>query len=90
MSPFLPADPYVKVSLVNRGRRLKKRKTSVKKSELSPVYNEALTFDIPGEMLKEIILLIAVIDYDRSVVGVEPGSRRFSHTPVVYTSFASL
>uniref|UniRef100_A0A674P6F8 Synaptotagmin 6 n=1 Tax=Takifugu rubripes TaxID=31033 RepID=A0A674P6F8_TAKRU len=41
------SDPYVKVSLMCDGRRLKKKKTSIKKNTLNPSYNEAIIFDIP-------------------------------------------
>ncbi|NXF81419.1 SYT3 protein, partial [Sclerurus mexicanus] len=43
------SDPYVKASLMAEGRRLKKRKTSIKKNTLNPSYNEALVFDVPHE-----------------------------------------
>ncbi|KAM7413993.1 hypothetical protein PAMA_019015 [Pampus argenteus] len=72
---YLPtADPYVKVSLMCEGRRLKKRKTSTKRNTLNPVYNEAIVFDVPPENIDQISLLIAVMDYDRvghnEVIGV--------------------
>ncbi|XP_053742221.1 synaptotagmin-9-like isoform X2 [Synchiropus splendidus] len=60
------SDPYVKVSLMCEGRRLKKRKTSTKRNTLNPVYNEAVVFDVPPENIHQISLLIAVMDYDRS------------------------
>lgn len=60
-----PTDPYVKVSLMCEGRRLKKRKTSTKRNTLNPVYNEAIVFDVPPENIDQISLLIAVMDYDR-------------------------
>ncbi|TRY55729.1 hypothetical protein DNTS_010296 [Danionella cerebrum] len=67
-------DPYVKVSLMCDGRRLKKRKTSTKRNTLNPVYNEAIVFDVPPESIDQISLLIAVMDYDRvghnEVIGV--------------------
>lgn len=62
---FVRADPYVKVSLICQGRRIKKRKTSVKKANLNPVYNEALVFDVPAENVDDVSLLIKVLDYDR-------------------------
>lgn len=49
------------------GKRLKKRKTSTKRNTLNPVYNEAIVFDVPPENIDQISLLIAVMDYDRSV-----------------------
>jgi len=59
------SDPYVKVSLMCEGRRLKKRKTTTKKNTLNPVYNEAIIFDIPPENVDQVSLSIAVMDYDR-------------------------
>lgn len=58
-------DPYVKVSMMCDGRRLKKRKTSTKRNTLNPVYNEAIVFDVPPESIDQIHLSIAVMDYDR-------------------------
>ncbi|XP_044736423.1 synaptotagmin-10-like [Chrysoperla carnea] len=59
------SDPYVKVYLLCQGKRIKKKKTSVKRSTLHPVYNEALVFDVPSENVEDVSLIIKVIDYDR-------------------------
>lgn len=59
------SDPYVKVSLVCQGKRIRKKKTTVKKSTLNPVYNEALVFDVPAENIESVSLMIKVLDYDR-------------------------
>lgn len=59
-----PADPYVKVSLICDGRRLKKKKTSIKKNTLNPTYNEAIIFDIPPDSMDHVSLHISVMDYD--------------------------
>ncbi|RXN25760.1 synaptotagmin-10 isoform X1 [Labeo rohita] len=71
---LLSTDPYVKVSLICDGRRLKKRKTTTKKNTLNPVYNEAIIFDIPPENVEQVSLSITVMDYDRvghnEVIGV--------------------
>lgn len=64
LSLVSPADPYVKASLICDGRRLKKRKTSIKKNTLNPTYNEALVFDIPNENIESVSVIIAVMDYD--------------------------
>ncbi|KAL4674202.1 hypothetical protein H8959_018136 [Pygathrix nigripes] len=68
------SDPYVKVSLLCDGRRLKKKKTTIKKNTLNPVYNEAIIFDIPPENMDQVSLLISVMDYDRvghnEIIGV--------------------
>ncbi|KAJ8676619.1 hypothetical protein QAD02_012406 [Eretmocerus hayati] len=59
------SDPYVKVYLLCQGKRIKKKKTSVKKGCLCPVYNEALVFDVPAENIEDVSLIVKVIDYDR-------------------------
>ncbi|XP_057686648.1 synaptotagmin-6 isoform X2 [Corythoichthys intestinalis] len=58
------SDPYVKVSLICDGRRLKKKKTSIKKNTLNPTYNEAIIFDIPPDSMDHVSLHISVMDYD--------------------------
>ncbi|XP_039294897.1 synaptotagmin-9 isoform X2 [Nilaparvata lugens] len=59
------SDPYVKIYLVCEGKRLRKKRTSVKRNTLSPLYNEALTFDVPSENVNDVSLILKVIDYDR-------------------------
>jgi len=65
------SDPYVKISLMQNGKRLRKKKTSIKKFTLNPYYNESLTFDVPFEWIQSVSLLVTVVDYDR-VGGNEP------------------
>jgi len=65
------SDPYVKISLMQNGKRLRKKKTSIKKFTLNPYYNESLTFDVPFEWIQSVTLLLTVVDYDR-VGGNEP------------------
>lgn len=62
---LLVADPYIKVSLMCHNKRIKKKKTSVKKGTLNPVYNEVIVFDVPQESIEEVNLVIKIIDYDR-------------------------
>ncbi|XP_066527070.1 synaptotagmin-6 isoform X2 [Hoplias malabaricus] len=68
------SDPYVKVSLICDGKRLKKKKTSIKKNTLNPTYNEAIIFDIPPENMDQVSLHISVMDYDlvghNEIIGV--------------------
>ncbi len=52
-----------------QGKRIKKKKTSVQKSTLHPVFNEALVFDVPQESVEDVYLIIKMVDYDRSVNG---------------------
>ncbi|KAK6637193.1 hypothetical protein RUM44_007607 [Polyplax serrata] len=58
------SDPYVKVYLLCDGKRIKKKKTTVKKATLCPIYNEALVFDVPPENVEDVCLILQVIDYD--------------------------
>lgn len=50
---------------VNAGKRVKKKKTSIKKFTLNPYYNESFTFEVPFEHIQKIQLVVTVIDYDR-------------------------
>lgn len=74
-------DPYVKVSLICDGKRLKKKKTTIKKNTLNPTYNEAIIFDIPPENMDQVSLHISVMDYDLYVKLMQTQGSRFS---VVY------
>lgn len=59
------SDPYVKLALVSGGKRIKKKKTSIKKCTLNPHYNESFSFEIPFDQIQKVQLVITVVDYDR-------------------------
>lgn len=59
------SDPYVKICLIQNGKRLKKKKTSIKKCTLNPYYNESFSFEIPFEQVPKVNLQVTVVDYDR-------------------------
>ena len=50
--PLLLLDPYVKISLMQNGKRVKKKKTTIKKCTLNPYYNESFTFEVPFEQIQ--------------------------------------
>jgi len=59
------SDPYVKIVLMQNGKRLKKKKTSIKKCTLNPYYNESFSFEVPFEQIQKVSLMITVMDYDK-------------------------
>ncbi|TSM36106.1 Synaptotagmin-1 [Bagarius yarrelli] len=59
------SDPYVKIQLLQNGKRLKKKKTTVKKNTLNPYYNESFSFEIPLEQMQKILVVVTVFDYDK-------------------------
>jgi synaptotagmin-10 len=55
------SDPYVKVSIIYNGKRLKKKKTTALRNTVNPVFNEALTFDISRDTLKHSVIEFLVM-----------------------------
>lgn len=63
ISSFLVfTDPFIKVVLLFDGKKVKKKKTSTRKQETNPVYNECMMFDVPPDLLHRILLVISVAD----------------------------
>ncbi|CAM1302002.1 Sytalpha (predicted) [Pycnogonum litorale] len=54
-------DSFVKVALIQNDKKLKKKKTSVQRGTLNPIFNEALTFDVNKEVLKTVTLELCVM-----------------------------
>ncbi|XP_035683702.1 synaptotagmin-5-like isoform X2 [Branchiostoma floridae] len=58
-------DPYVKVSILYAGKRLKKKKTSTRHSTTNPVYNEALVFDVGREFMDHVYIELVIVHENR-------------------------
>ncbi|XP_026142898.1 synaptotagmin-1b [Carassius auratus] len=59
------SDPYVKIHLMQNGKRLKKKKTTIKKNTLNPYYNESFSFEVPSEQIQKVQVVVTVLDYDK-------------------------
>ncbi|XP_060770445.1 synaptotagmin-7 [Neoarius graeffei] len=59
------SDPYVKVWLMHKDKRVEKKKTITIKRCLNPVFNESFPFDVPAHVLRETTIIITVMDKDR-------------------------
>ena len=47
------------------GKRVEKKKTTIKMRTLNPVFNESFIFNIPFEKIRHTSLIISVMDYDK-------------------------
>ncbi|KAJ8251075.1 hypothetical protein GJAV_G00216980 [Gymnothorax javanicus] len=59
------SDPFVKVVLQHNGKRIKKKKTTVKKNTLNPYFNESFSFEVPFDQIQKMQVIITVYDYDK-------------------------
>ncbi|XP_053356850.1 synaptotagmin-1b [Clarias gariepinus] len=59
------SDPYVKIHLMQNGKRLKKKKTTIKKNTLNPYYNESFSFEVSSEHIQMVQIIVTVLDYDK-------------------------
>ncbi|TRY91641.1 hypothetical protein DNTS_017031 [Danionella cerebrum] len=59
------SDPYVKIHLMQNGKRLKKKKTTIKKNTLNPYYNESFSFEVTSEQIQKVQIVVTALDYDK-------------------------
>uniref|UniRef100_A0A2K5W755 Synaptotagmin 5 n=1 Tax=Macaca fascicularis TaxID=9541 RepID=A0A2K5W755_MACFA len=60
------SDPYVKVHLLQGGKKVRKKKTTIKKNTLNPYYNEAFSFEVPCDQVQKVQVELTVLDYDKA------------------------
>jgi len=58
-------DPYVKIWLMNDGKKVEKKKTMIKEKTLNPEYNETFAFVVTYDHIRQASLVLSVMDYDR-------------------------
>ncbi|XP_074854042.1 synaptotagmin-12 [Carettochelys insculpta] len=58
----MTADPFVKVYLLQDGRKISKKKTAVKRDDTNPVFNEAMIFSVPAIVLQDLSLRVTVAE----------------------------
>ncbi|XP_046395716.1 uncharacterized protein LOC124162979 [Ischnura elegans] len=64
-----PPDPYAKVYLLIAGKRVKKKKTAARKACANPVWNEALTFNVPASSLNLAALEVCILGQSSDLIG---------------------
>ncbi|XP_043476086.1 uncharacterized protein LOC122507443 isoform X1 [Leptopilina heterotoma] len=67
----IPGDFFVKVYLLQEGKKVHKKRTSIKKGEKSPIFNEAIIFSVPAHALQavQLRLTVAEVTGDQSTNG---------------------
>ncbi|KDR22753.1 synaptotagmin-12-like [Zootermopsis nevadensis] len=81
-------DSFVKVYLLQHGKKVHKKRTSVKKRERSPIFNEAMIFSVPVHTLQTIQLRVTVAEstgesrtcpIGHVIVGTQASGKALSH-----------
>ncbi|XP_076375769.1 uncharacterized protein LOC143258981 isoform X2 [Megalopta genalis] len=58
----VPGDFFVKVYLLQQGKKIHKKRTSIKKGENNPIFNESIIFQVPSHTLANIQLRLTVAE----------------------------
>ncbi|XP_056631591.1 synaptotagmin-12 [Diorhabda sublineata] len=61
-STEIPGEAFVKVYLMQHNRKINKKKTSIKKGEKCPIFNESMMFSVPAHTLSTIQLRLTVVE----------------------------
>ncbi|XP_071036698.1 synaptotagmin-7-like [Parasteatoda tepidariorum] len=74
------SDPYVKIWLMRGDKRVEKQKTEIHKATLHPVFNEAFTFIVTWEHIRDTSMNVTVMDWDNvgrneAIGGIVLGSK---------------
>ncbi|XP_051171205.1 uncharacterized protein LOC127288043 [Leptopilina boulardi] len=82
---IIPGDFFVKVYLLQEGKKVHKKRTSIKKGEKSPIFNEAIIFSVPAHALQTVQLRLTVAE----VTGDQGTNGKFSVGHVIVGSTTS-
>ncbi|XP_046830240.1 uncharacterized protein LOC124429248 [Vespa crabro] len=85
-SNTIPGDFFVKVYLLQQGKKMHKKKTSVKKGEKSPIFNEAIIFSVPAHALQTIQLRLTVAEVHNEQTTTNTKAYSVGHVIVGSTS----
>uniref|UniRef100_A0A8C5BGM4 C2 domain-containing protein n=1 Tax=Gadus morhua TaxID=8049 RepID=A0A8C5BGM4_GADMO len=62
------SDPYVKIHLMQNGKRMKKKKTTTKKHTLNPYFNESFSFELNHPSVC-VLLFLYIEDWKNDAIG---------------------
>ncbi|CAG9819706.1 unnamed protein product, partial [Phaedon cochleariae] len=89
-STEIPGEVFVKVYLMQQNKKINKKKTSIKRGEKCPIFNEAMMFSVPAHTLSTIQLRLTVAECSNDgktktfsighvIVGAQASGRSLSH-----------
>ncbi|CAG9766093.1 unnamed protein product [Ceutorhynchus assimilis] len=90
IQPPSPMEVFVKVYLMQQNKKINKKKTSTKKGERCPIFNEAMMFSVPAHTLNSIQMRLTVAEMPSDdnvkdtpighvIVGGQASGRSLSH-----------